>query len=69
MLSCDVIVVGGGPSGLCAAIASARCGANTILLERFNCFGGAITTVGVESISWYRYKGTVDIKGIGMEIE
>lgn len=30
----DVIVAGGGPAGIAAAIASARQGADTILLER-----------------------------------
>ena len=31
---CDVLVVGGGPSGTAAAIAAARTGADVILLER-----------------------------------
>ena len=35
----DVLVVGSGPGGLSAAIASARCGVKTTLLERFGCFG------------------------------
>jgi choline dehydrogenase-like flavoprotein len=33
---CDVLVVGGGPAGTMAAIAAARAGARTILLERHN---------------------------------
>jgi len=36
----DVLVVGGGPAGIGAALASARHGAKTILLERFGCLGG-----------------------------
>ena len=43
-----VLVVGGGPSGLAAAIAAARAGAEVSLLERFGCFGGNLTVVGVE---------------------
>ena len=37
-----VLVVGSGPGGL-AALAAARAGATTILLERNGCFGGNIT--------------------------
>ncbi len=33
---CDVLVVGGGPSGLSAAIGAARAGADVILMERYS---------------------------------
>ena len=66
---CDVLVVGGGPSGLSAALAAKRAGADVILMERFGCFGGCITTVGMETLAWYRYEGTVDTEGIGIEME
>jgi len=66
---CDVLVVGGGPSGLSAALSARRAGADVILLERFGCFGGCITTVGMETLAWYRYEGTVDTEGIGIEME
>jgi hypothetical protein len=36
----DVVVVGGGPAGMAAAIAAARNGASTVLLERYNHLGG-----------------------------
>ena len=53
-------MVGGGPSGLSAAISAARAGADVVLCERYGCFGGVITTVGMETIAWYRYEGCVD---------
>jgi ribulose 1,5-bisphosphate synthetase/thiazole synthase len=65
----DVLVVGSGPGGLGAALGAARAGARTTLLERFGCFGGNITAVGVESFAWYRHEGTVDSVGVGSEIE
>jgi flavin-dependent dehydrogenase len=65
----DVLVVGSGPGGLGAALGAARAGAQTTLLERFGCFGGNITAVGVESFAWYRHEQTVDSVGVGSEIE
>jgi len=65
----DVLVVGSGPGGLAAAIAAARAGAETTLLERYGCFGGNITQVGVEGFAWYRHTQTVDSEGIGVEFE
>jgi glycine/D-amino acid oxidase-like deaminating enzyme len=37
---CDVLVVGGGPAGIAAAIAAARNGAETVLVERYGALGG-----------------------------
>ena len=39
----DVIVVGGGPGGFAAAVAAARAGARTVLLERYGHLGGMAT--------------------------
>ena len=36
---CDVVVVGGGPGGIGAAIAAGRNGADTVLIERYRISG------------------------------
>jgi ribulose 1,5-bisphosphate synthetase/thiazole synthase len=69
VLETDVLVVGSGPGGLAAAIAAARAGARTALIDRNGCFGGNITQVGVEGFAWYRHEQTVDCEGIGIEFE
>ncbi len=46
----DVLVAGGGSAGLSAAIASARCGARVVLVERQGLLGGMATSAHVHSI-------------------
>ena len=65
----DVLVIGSGPGGLAAALAAARSGVGVTLVERFGCFGGNITAVGVEGFAWYRHEKTVEAGGIGWEFE
>ena len=45
----DVVVIGGGSAGLCAAIAAARTGAKTILIERSLTLGGMGTLAKVHT--------------------
>jgi hypothetical protein len=39
----DVVVIGGGPGGIGSALAAARCGASTVLVERYGHLGGMAT--------------------------
>ncbi|MFD0672708.1 FAD-dependent oxidoreductase [Cohnella sp. GCM10027633] len=63
LVTSDVVVCGGGPAGVAAAIASARGGARTVLLENQGCLGG-IWTSGL--LSWIIDAGNK--KGIMREI-
>ncbi len=65
----DVLVVGSGPAGIAAAVASARTGAQTMLAERYGCFGGALSVGQVESYTFYMNPRTVISGGIPKEIE
>ncbi len=46
----DVVVAGGGPAGLGAAIAAARLGARVVLCERYGFLGGNFTVASVGTI-------------------
>jgi hypothetical protein len=46
---CDVLVAGGGPAGIAAAITAARQGAQTCLIETHGCLGGVWTA---EALCW-----------------
>ncbi|NLN18222.1 MAG: FAD-dependent oxidoreductase, partial [Firmicutes bacterium] len=48
----DVLVCGGGPAGVCAAVAAARRGARVMLVERYGFFGG-MSTAGLVVI-WHK---------------
>ena len=65
----DVLVAGSGPAGLSAAIASARAGASTMLIERYGFLGGTVTQCNMESVGWYRHELTVEAGGLLFEYE
>lgn len=66
---CDVLVVGGGPSGTAAAAAAAREGADVVLLERYNHLGG-LSTGGL--VIWIDrmtdWEGKLVIRGFAEEL-
>ncbi len=68
----DVIVVGGGCAGFPAAIAAARNGARTLIVERFPFFGGTATASLMANIVGFRNQVEPDYlqttKGIGEEL-
>ena len=55
----DVIVVGAGPAGLCAAVAASRQGARVSLIERYGILGGNLTSGYVGPILGSVGKGTM----------
>lgn len=59
----DVIVVGGGPAGICAAIAAGRMGARTLLIEKQTQLGGMGTNALVNNFCNAHYDGTRFIIG------
>lgn len=60
----DVAVLGGGPAGICAAIAAARLGVSTILIEK-NGYMGGVSTAGLVSIWHSLYSRDKEKKIIG----
>ncbi|MBQ2942439.1 MAG: FAD-dependent oxidoreductase [Clostridia bacterium] len=55
----DVLVVGGGPAGIAAAVASSRVGVKVILAERFGAVGGNLTLGNVSPILGKVSEGTI----------
>jgi hypothetical protein len=66
----DVLVVGGGMAGSCAAIAAGRMGLKTLLVEYFGSLGGNATTGLVNSFCGFYTKPNLVpvVKGLGGEI-
>jgi len=61
---CETAIVGAGPAGIAAALVAARCGANVLLIERYGCVGGGMTSMYVRP-----FMGSVENQNIGQEIE
>lgn len=68
MLETDVLVIGGGNAGCAAAIASARHGARTTLVERYGFLGGTATAAMVGPWMTFHSGGDRIVGGIAQEI-
>ena len=64
----EVIIAGGGPAGCAAAIAAARRGAKTLLIEATGCLGGMGTMGLVPAWCPFSDKQKIIYKGIAEEI-
>jgi hypothetical protein len=63
----DVVVVGGGTAGAIAAIAAARTGARTLVVERFGHLGGVLS-LGMSVLGAADGEGYWSLGGIGREL-
>lgn len=69
VIEADIVVCGGGPAGVNAAIAAGRSGARTVLVERYGFIGGMSTAALVYPwMTFHTAEGKQVIKGIAQEI-
>lgn len=69
IIEAEVVVIGGGPAGVNAAIAAGRSGVKTVLIERYGFIGGMSTAALVYPwMTFHTVEGKQVIHGIAQEI-
>lgn len=68
MKNFDIVIIGGGPAGVVAAIAAGREGAKVLLVERHGYLGGMLTAGGVGPMMSFHAGETQVVRGIPDEI-
>lgn len=64
----DVLVAGGGPTGVAAALSAARNGASVLLVEKLGFLGGSATAAQVPAFCPFSDKTKAIVRGIGWEV-
>lgn len=65
----EIVVAGGGPAGVCAAIAAGRAGKDVLLVEQYGCLGGMSTSALVTPwMTFHEADGKQLVYGIAQEI-
>lgn len=64
----DIIVAGGGPSGVAAAVSASRCGADTLLVEQAGYLGGMATNAGIPAFCTFTDGQKLQVGGVGLEV-
>ena len=61
----DVLVAGGGPTGVAAALSAARNGARVLLVEQMGLLGGSATAAQVPAFCPFSDRQKAVVRGIG----
>src|SRR6266699_409488 len=64
----EVVVLGGGPAGIAAAVAAARAGRRALLIERYGLLGGMGTEAGVTNCVGLHATVRGEVQGVGQGV-
>lgn len=66
--SVDILVAGGGPAGVAAAVSAARCGKKVMIMEQSGTFGGSSMLAGVPELMNFDDGENFICKGFGEDV-